>query len=57
VIRNEMPVMSHDAVLIVPGIMGSTLWDTERDRWVWGTPTALAASWLSGAPGGAAVQW
>ncbi|MGE7384896.1 lipase/acyltransferase domain-containing protein [Streptomyces sp. NPDC004126] len=30
------PDVTHDAVVVVPGIMGSALWDTSGDRPVWG---------------------
>lgn len=38
--------LTFDAVVVVPGIMGSALYDTESDRWLWGLrPRVLAKAW------------
>ena len=46
-------VRTSDAVVVVPGIMGSALYDTEADRWLWGTTAAssrrgMEPSWRNG---------
>lgn len=43
------PAVTHDAVVVVPGIMGSELYDTSADKVIWGlrTPGWLAKAWLS----------
>jgi hypothetical protein len=46
------PDTTQDAVVVVPGIMGSELYDTERDRVVWGLADTgwLVRAWTT--PGG-----
>jgi pimeloyl-ACP methyl ester carboxylesterase len=43
-------LLCRDAVMVVPGIMGTTLWDTEKDRPVWGSGGAFVRSWIGGSP-------
>ncbi|WP_409239447.1 lipase/acyltransferase domain-containing protein [Streptomyces sp. PA5.6] len=44
------PRITHDAIVIVPGIMGSELHDTSTDSVIWGiaNPRWLARAWLHG---------
>ncbi|MFE3716457.1 lipase/acyltransferase domain-containing protein [Streptomyces cyaneofuscatus] len=44
-----VPAVTHDAVVIVPGIMGSELYDAVTGRVLWGLahPQWLARAWLS----------
>lgn len=38
--------LTHNAVVVVPGIMGSALYDAEAERWLWGLrPGVLARAW------------
>ncbi|MFV2084295.1 lipase/acyltransferase domain-containing protein [Micromonospora sp. LOL_021] len=37
-------------MVVVPGIMGSQLWDTQDERLVWGSAGAVVRSWLGGGP-------
>lgn len=38
--------LTFDAVVLVPGIMGSALYDTQANRWLWGLrPRVLARAW------------
>lgn len=43
------PAVTHDAVVLVPGIMGSELYDTGTGKVLWGLahPTWLAKAWLT----------
>ncbi|MFF7976746.1 esterase/lipase family protein [Streptomyces sp. NPDC007905] len=43
------PAVTHDAVVIVPGIMGSELYDTTTDKVIWGLTKGrwLAKAWLT----------
>ncbi|MFF1505839.1 hypothetical protein [Streptomyces sp. NPDC058326] len=50
--RGEPPVapaVTHDAVVVVPGIMGSELYDTAQDEVIWGLANAgwLTRAWLT----------
>ncbi|MFE7077378.1 esterase/lipase family protein [Streptomyces sp. NPDC057620] len=42
------PRITHDAIVIVPGIMGSELYDTSTDNVIWGiaNPRWLTRAWL-----------
>ncbi|MFD9097799.1 hypothetical protein [Streptomyces collinus] len=44
------PDITHDAVVVVPGIMGSELFDTTTNRVIWGLSKGrwLAKAWLTG---------
>ncbi|MEU5903097.1 hypothetical protein [Micromonospora sp. NPDC047527] len=49
--RRLYPNLTHDLVVVVPGIMGSELYDTVRRRTLWGASVPLLLrSWLDGAP-------
>ncbi|MGW4106651.1 lipase/acyltransferase domain-containing protein [Streptomyces sp. NPDC004976] len=43
------PAVTHDAVVVVPGIMGSELYDTTTDNVIWGlsNPAWLTKAWLT----------
>ncbi|WP_256976605.1 triacylglycerol lipase [Streptomyces sp. CS113] len=43
------PAVTHDAVVVVPGIMGSELFDTTLEKVVWGISSTgwLARAWLT----------
>jgi Lecithin:cholesterol acyltransferase len=43
------PAVTHDAVVVVPGIMGSELHDTATDKVIWGLANTgwLAKAWLT----------
>src|SRR5690606_41548731 len=44
-----VPAVTHDAVVIVPGIMGSELYDTVAGRTIWGLANGswLGRAWLT----------
>ncbi|MFB7260711.1 hypothetical protein ACFCXH_00890 [Streptomyces nojiriensis] len=44
-----VPAVTHDAVVVVPGIMGSELYDTSRKEVIWGLANSrwLTRAWLS----------
>jgi pimeloyl-ACP methyl ester carboxylesterase len=43
---STVPDVSYDAVVVVPGLMGSRLVETETDTELWGFTTMLKYSWL-----------
>nr|WP_308698976.1 hypothetical protein [Streptomyces avermitilis] len=48
------PNTTQDAVVVVPGIMGSELYDTEKDAVIWGlSPGLLLKAWTTPAGLGA----
>ncbi|GAA4457876.1 PGAP1-like alpha/beta domain-containing protein [Phytohabitans houttuyneae] len=45
------PGRTHDLVVVIPGIMGSELYDTDRGKTLWGASLPLLLrSWVDGAP-------
>ncbi|WP_331742759.1 lipase/acyltransferase domain-containing protein [Streptomyces sp. NBC_00868] len=44
-----VPAVTHDAVVVVPGIMGSELYDTSRNEVIWGLANSrwLTRAWLT----------
>lgn len=44
-----VPAVTHDAVVVVPGIMGSELYDTNRNEVIWGLANSswLTRAWLT----------
>uniref|UniRef100_UPI002F909250 lipase/acyltransferase domain-containing protein n=1 Tax=Streptomyces virginiae TaxID=1961 RepID=UPI002F909250 len=44
-----VPPVTHDAVVVVPGIMGSELYDTDRNEVIWGLANSnwLTRAWLT----------
>lgn len=47
----NLPDLTHDAVIVLPGIMGSVLTEADTGRMLWGlSGRALAGAWIGGGP-------